>query len=187
MRISGQTGNTVELQIIQEGQVIASGSINRTAGSPNEQEITIIANIDLSKPYYARLIFDSGLDSAGATPVWLIIDGKKTKVATFKTSTNNPTTVQVMDVPLKGLFTIAGKEISFQAEASESGQDVLTFEWNFGDGSDTIIHTYTSDGTNTIVDSTNHIYLQKGIYIVTLKVKDQDGAEEIYTLEIRVY
>lgn len=60
MRIAGQPTNSVEIQIIQDGQVIASGKIVRTPGSPIEQELTIYAKIDLSKPYTGKLIFDTG-------------------------------------------------------------------------------------------------------------------------------
>jgi len=90
LRIAGAVGNSVELQVIQDGKVIASTKTTRALGSPNTQEPTLSANIDLSKPYSGRLIFDTGADVSGGTPVWVTIDGVTTKVTTFNTQKNNP-------------------------------------------------------------------------------------------------
>jgi hypothetical protein len=186
MRIGGQPGNSVEMQVIQDGQVIASGKIVRTVGSPNEQEITFYANIDLSKPYTGRLIFDSGGNNPGATPVWVIIDGKKTKVATFQTKKNDLSTYkQNQDFPLIGLFSLVGKGITFQAEASDAGTDKITITWTFGDNTSTTT-IYTSDGNNTIKDTVTHIYSQTGTYNITLTVKDDNGAEQTYIKTIKI-
>ncbi len=187
MRVAGQPGNSVELQIIQEGVVILSKTILFTAGSPNEQEVSMVANIDMSKPYTSRLLFSTGTKTSGATPVWLIIDGKKTKVATFKSNPNNPSTwSQTLNIPLKGLFTLANKEITFNAQAIDSGADAITFEWSFGDGTDPEVNTYTSDGTTVINDSVAHTYLLPGVYQLILTVRDDEGAEVSYQMEVRV-
>jgi beta propeller repeat protein/parallel beta-helix repeat protein len=187
MRVAGQPGNSVELQIIQDGVVIASKTIVFTAGSPNEQEVSLVANIDMSKTYTGRLVFSTGSQTSGATPVWLVIDGKKTKVATFKSNANNPATwSQSLNIPLEGLFTLANKEITFDAQATDSGADTLTFEWSFGDGTPLVVNSYTSDGTTVINDSVAHTYLQPGTYQLLLTVRDDEGAEVTYQMEVRV-
>jgi hypothetical protein len=92
LRIAGQgaVGNSVELQVIQDGKAIESTKITRAPGSPNTQEATLSANIDLSKPYSGRLIFDTEAAISGGTPVWVTIDGVTTKVTTFNTQNNDP-------------------------------------------------------------------------------------------------
>jgi hypothetical protein len=56
LRIAGAVGNSVELQVIQDGNAIASTKITGEPGSPDVQEATLQATIDLSKPYSARLL-----------------------------------------------------------------------------------------------------------------------------------
>lgn len=187
MRISGAKGNSVEIQVIQDGQVIASQKIIRDTTSPNDQEVTLVANIDMSKPYTGRVIFDTVNDSNGATPVWLIIDGKKTKVATFNTQKTNPSTYhQTHDFPLTVLFTVVGKEITFSAEAMDPGTDEITFKWTTTDNSNSVTHVYTSDGVNPITDTVNYTFTKSGDYIITLTVRDQDGAEQTYSKTFRI-
>lgn len=187
MRIGGAKGNSVEIQIIQAGQVIASAKIIRTTSSPNEQEVTIYANLDMSKPYYGRLIFDTNSSLNGATPVWLIIDGKKTRINTFNTKKNDPSSYnQVYDFPLEGLFTLAGKEISFQAEAADPGNDSITFEWNISN-QELVSHTYNSDGVNPVIDTITTSFTDNGEYIVTLTVRDDDGSAQTYQKRIVIF
>ena len=177
LRIAGQgkVGNSVALEIIQNGGVIASNKIIRTPGSPNEQEATISATLDLSKPYSGRLIFDTEAAISGGTPVWVIIDGNMTKVTTFNTQKNNPSSYhQTYDFTLAGLFSLAGKEVTFKATASDPGTDDLTFEWNFGDGS-VLSNPYPWGGSHTVIDTVKHIYAASGPYTVNLKVTDDDG------------
>lgn len=92
LRIAGQgvVGNSVELQVIQDGKAIESTKITRVPGSTNKQEATLSANIDLSKPYSGRLIFDTEAAISGGTPVWVTIDGVTTKVTTFNTQKHDP-------------------------------------------------------------------------------------------------
>ncbi len=92
LRIAGQgaIGNSVELQVIQDGKAIESTKITRVPGSPDTQEATLSANIDLSKPYSGRLIFDTEAAISGGTPVWVTIDGVTSKVTTFNTQKNDP-------------------------------------------------------------------------------------------------
>jgi hypothetical protein len=86
----GEAGNSVEIQVIQDDKVIGSTKITRTPGSPSTQAATLSANIDLSKPYSGRLIFDTGADISGGTPVWVTVDGVTTKVTTFNTQKDDP-------------------------------------------------------------------------------------------------
>ena len=120
LQIAGAKGNTVELQVMQDGAAIASGRIDRIHGSPREQQVDIPVTIDLSKPLVGRLVFDTGVATSGATPVWIVIDGNKTTIKTFNTQKNDKSSYhQTYDFDLKGLFSVVNKEITFTGTAND--------------------------------------------------------------------
>ncbi|WP_390847153.1 beta strand repeat-containing protein [Anabaena cylindrica] len=63
---------------------------------------------------------------------------------------------------------------TFSATATDPGND-LTYNWNFGDGTDTVI------GQNV-----NHIFVDNGIYTVTFTVNDTNGANTSQTITANV-
>jgi PKD repeat protein len=94
-----------------------------------------------------------------------------------------------------------GENVIFSADAIDNGTDDLTFTWDWGDGTPTIVKTYynnapinTSDpylspwGTYpfSVADSTCHTYGDNGIYEVTLTVEDDDGGITTYSKNITV-
>lgn len=177
LRIAGQgkVGNSVKLQVIQDNAPIASGKIIRTPGSPNEQDLEVTATIDLFKPYSGRLIFDTETAYSGGTPVWVIIDGVKTKVTTFNTQKSDPSSYhQTYDFALSGLVSVIGKEISFTGSATDPGEDDLTFKWLFGDGGSlSNLHPWLD--SHSVTETVKHTYSAAGLYTVKLDVTDDDG------------
>lgn len=177
LRIAGQgkVGNSVALEIIQDGAVIASDKITRVPGSPNEQEVTITAAIDLSKPYSGRLVFDTEEALSGGTPVWLITNGNMTKVTTFNTQKGKPASYhQTYEFSLAGIVSLVGKEVTFSGTATDPGTDDLAFDWAFGDGG-TASNPYPWSGSHTVTDTVTHTYTVAGSYTVSLNVADGDG------------
>ena len=90
-------------------------------------------------------------------------------------------TVMVSNVaPVLDSFTIpnvadVGDSVDFAASASDVGvNDVLTYEWNFGDGS-------TASGANA-----SHTFTADGTYQVTLTVTDDSGDSVSTTQSITV-
>ncbi|UCG70146.1 MAG: PQQ-binding-like beta-propeller repeat protein [Thermoplasmata archaeon] len=100
-----------------------------------------------------------------------------------------------------------GSSLTFQAEATDSGSDDLTFEWDFEYGP-TIKNTYYNDGagpepvydplTNEIkspdglypfiaTDTVNHNYGDDYNYTLILRVTDDDGGTSTYTTTISIY
>lgn len=179
LRIGGQgkVGNSVAIEIIQDGKAIASDKIIRVPGSPNEQEVTVSATIDLSKPYSGKLIFDTETAYNGGTPVWVIIDGVTTKLTTFNTQKKDPSSYhQTYDFALDGLFTVVGKEITFTGSATDPGEDDLNFEWAFGDGEIvSTLYPWIVGGPHTVTDTVKHTYTAAGSYDMMLTVTDDDS------------
>jgi PKD repeat protein len=68
-----------------------------------------------------------------------------------------------------------GTPATFNASATDPGNDTLTYTWNFGDGSNLIV------GKNV-----NHTFADNGNYTVTLTVKDDFGASTTQTLTTKV-
>jgi hypothetical protein len=70
--------------------------------------------------------------------------------------------------------TIFGAPISFAAQASDSDNDPLTYQWDFGDG---------STGTGAAAD---HIYSAPGIYSAKVTVSDGLGGVETSIITVQV-
>jgi len=69
-----------------------------------------------------------------------------------------------------------GSAISFVGTATDPGlDDVLTYSWNFGDGSAPVA-----------LASTSHVYAQNGVYTATLTVSDGDGGVGQSTAQVVV-
>jgi len=80
------------------------------------------------------------------------------------------TTVSVRNVPPNvklgaDKHVDEGAKIDFSAIVNEPGNDLLFYEWNFGDGSQTVHDTLNPE----------HTFADNGDYAVRLRVKDNDG------------
>jgi PGF-CTERM protein len=69
----------------------------------------------------------------------------------------------------------AGKEVYFQASATDANGDSLTYLWDFGDG--------TPSSTQ---ENPSHIYTEAGTYTVTLTVTDVRGDAITDTFAVQV-
>lgn len=178
MRIAGQgkVGNSVALEVIQDGNVVASEKIIRTPSSPNEQEVTVMATIDLSKQYSGKLLFDTETAYSGGTPVWLITDGVNlTKVTTFTTQKNNTSSYhQIYEFDLAKMISVVNKEIFFTGTATDPGTDDMNFNWLFGDSGSANM-AYPWPNAHSVTEIVKHTYLAAGSYEVTLNVTDDEG------------
>lgn len=117
---------------------------------------------------------------AGLYPVILTVkdDRGSTAVATVIIKVGNP--------PPKAIFTasavngFAPLTVQFDASASSdpasllAPQRIVRYEWDFGDGS------------GAIGQQVSHVYTRAGVYTVTLRVFDEDGASDRAQKTIRV-
>jgi len=81
----------------------------------------------------------------------------------------NPTADAGMDQTVK-----AGETVSFNAEGSTDNVGIVSYEWEFGDG---------TTGTGI---STTHIYTGSGTYTVTLTVEDAAGNSDACSITMTV-
>jgi PKD repeat protein len=69
---------------------------------------------------------------------------------------------------------VQDKTMSFDAINSSDNVGIVTYEWNFGDG---------TNGTGSAV---NHTYAEPGNYTVTLTVRDAAGNEDMHFINVTV-
>ncbi|MCB9102688.1 MAG: PKD domain-containing protein [Anaerolineales bacterium] len=89
-------------------------------------------------------------------------------------STYNLTPTAIAQIPQQTYFE--GSPVTFDGtESSDPGRnDVLTYDWNFGDGS-------TGSGENP-----THTYIDNGVYSATLTVTDDSGAADQDTVAVTI-
>jgi Mg-chelatase subunit ChlD len=107
-----------------------------------------------------------------------------------------------------GPFTVnEGSQLPVSGTATDLGSDDLTFTWQWGDGTSTVINTHYNDGINpepdydpstnevksplgtypfSVTDSVSHIYGDDGVYTITLTVEDDDDGSSSYETEVTV-
>jgi hypothetical protein len=211
MIVSGTPGNMVMLEVEQEGAVIGSVAVTRTTGCPNK--VTLDVDIDLTKPYEAKLIFDSP-GHKGTNPVWIRAEGGDQKlVKVFHASPCEPSTWhQEYSFDLSQFVFAFDRPLEFRATATDPGSDDLTFTWDFGDGTSAVTTTYYNDGVGpdpypspwgefpfTATDAATHSYSPNHpccggghhqppatTYTVTLTVEDDDGGMTTATITVTI-
>jgi PKD repeat protein/fibronectin type 3 domain-containing protein len=70
--------------------------------------------------------------------------------------------------------TTVGLAVNFDASASSDNVGIVSYEWDFG------------DGTGAMSETTNHVYASKGTYTVVLTVKDAAGNVGTASLTVTV-
>ena len=93
-------------------------------------------------------------------------------VVNFSTGCDYTTTTLIRVANEQALFTASSLELCrnsstrFTATSMQGSPAIVSFEWNFGDGS--------FDTGNNII----HTYIQKGLYTVSLKITDVNGCTD---------
>jgi PKD repeat protein len=158
---------------IQEGEKI---QLTATATDAGNDPLTYNWYINNSTTPIVGQIIDYTFADNGNYNVVLTVTDKDGAV----TSQTVEVTVDNVAPAIASIITPAkineGESVEFKATATDVGvNDTLTYEWNFGDGTDAVI------GQNV-----NHTFADNGNYNVVLTVTDKDGAVTSQTVEVTV-
>jgi hypothetical protein len=182
LRVAGEKWHNIEMELYEDGLLIAEGNLTRHPGSPNEQLLSLVhLDVNVSSEYSAIVTYTPEDDSVngqpnGANPCWIILrfDGGQQLLLHHTFNVQHDET-HFWKVDLTHGMLMHG--ITFRATAHDPGADGLTLKWDFGDGAN--ITTYHPNINNTfpvdVVETVNHIFQVNGIQTVTLKVSDDDG------------
>ena len=201
LRVAGEKYHDVTLSLRKDGSEIASASVVRMPGSPDDQSVDIgPIDLDLTSTYEALIEYTPADDPVngqenGANPAELILglsDGTNVTLAhTFN--------VRHPDTWLWGIpdlaSLISGPTVSLTASISDPGSDDVTVTWDWGDGAvDTI--TVFNDGVGpdpfpspwgapvSLTEVGGHVYAGAGRYSVTLTVTDDDGGSTVLSFTV---
>jgi outer membrane protein assembly factor BamB len=201
LKVAGRKYNNVNMTLYEEGIEIGNVSIERMAGSPDEQIVWIPVNINFSKSYNATVTYTpKDPPNVGGNPVWIYIkskDGSINKIHhTFnvqqskKRDSEHWNHVEPWEVDLNGHFIGLPFEITSHITDPGSDDEILTFIY----GSQVKIVTYLNNPPNPdpypspevkpmdIIDTITLFY--EGPGTVMLMVEDDDGGLGIATLDI---
>ncbi|MBA3046244.1 MAG: S8 family serine peptidase [Euryarchaeota archaeon] len=171
LTIAGRKDNTVGIRIYEDGALIQSYDVVRTAGPPNS--ITIGLNKYLDRAYEIELVYLA--EHKGANPTWLTFTSGETTLTYFKEFNTQDGYSQTIPVPISYLDDAVENNPSFVFDASDSYDidgEIVSYEWDFGDG----------NITQGIM--AEHTYSALGLYEVTLTVTDDDGIASVKTAVI---
>ncbi len=171
LTVAGRKDNTVGIRIYEDGALIQSQDVMRTAGPSNT--ITIGLNKNLSRIYEIELVYDA--DHRGANPTSLKFTSGVTTLFYFKEFNTNNGYHQIISVPTSYLEEAVQNNPTYWFDASGSYDidgEIVAYEWNFGD---------ENTGTGELI---THEFTEMGTYIVTLIVIDDYGTVGTKTTEL---
>lgn len=118
-----------------------------------------------------------GIDDDGSFPIKLQVTDSENASDTASTVIIVKNVAPTSSIDSIRPIRLEGTSIDFIGSATDpaSANDVLTFEWNFGDGSPMLA------GANA-----SHTYADNGTFVVSLTVRDEDGGSDTVTQSITV-
>lgn len=182
LRVAGEKWHDVVVELYEDGVLIAQGNVTRYPGSPDEQMLHLgTLQVDIQKTYSAIVRYTPWDDPIngqplGANPVWIILnfsDGEEIRLH-HNFNVNHPER-WVWEADLTAALLSHG--LKFEATATDPGSDDLTFDWDFGDGTNATSF-YPNPGDIfpiTVADEQSHRFPGPGTYVITVYVTDDDG------------
>ncbi|MCK4266100.1 MAG: PKD domain-containing protein, partial [Thermoplasmata archaeon] len=173
LRVTGRKGNTVTLQIYEDGTLISEIAVARTPGPPNTH--TACIHKYLGRDYTIMLIYDA--PSGDENPTWLTFNsGDNKEIFFIEFDSNNGIHQEVMvDPELLETVVQGNRQFYFDASGSyDIDGEIVSYDWEFGD--DCI-------ETGELVE---HTFADAETYTVTLTGTDDDGAVATIAREVVV-
>jgi uncharacterized repeat protein (TIGR01451 family) len=173
--------------------LISDKSLSAAIEMPSEEIIfegTIVefsgieVNDGYSGPFKCRWNFGDGTVSQKCD-AWHLYDDEGTYMVSFSVSDSKGnvaysyTVITVLNVRptvdvAKHVHGVEGSQVHFVADATDPGDDFLTYTWNLG------------DGTMITGNDFYHTYSDSGLYAVTLTVTDGDGGKVVKVLTAKI-
>ena len=204
LRVAGEKWHDVCMDLVHDGNVENQDCVVRYPGSPDDQSGTITGRIQLLGDFKIVLYYTPDDDPVngqpnGANPIWVFIgfpDGSEVSLHHTFNVQHNDTWVWTIDDFRPYLV---GQKITFNATATDTGSDDLTFAWSWGDGTPDLSATYFNNGVSpdpypspngtfpfTATDDSTHTYGDDCPCDVTLTVTDDDGGSATYATVVNV-
>jgi len=168
LRVTGRKGNTVTLEIYEDGSLINQLPVTRTPGVPNMDSITL--NKHLDREYTFVLIYDAV--HMGENPSWITFESGDNREIFFFEFVASEGMHQELAIDAFYLDNVVQGNTQYFFDASNSYDidgEIVSYAWNFGDG-------YSATGALV-----SHIYTTPEPYTVTLTVTDNEGAKATIT------
>ncbi|HCK15671.1 TPA: hypothetical protein DHW51_16235, partial [Candidatus Poribacteria bacterium] len=188
----GEVKETVQATIFNIDPEIIQPPTNQTADEGQEIEFDAVAS-DLSELTYIWDFGDGseqdmGIDITSVTHVY-VDDGRYQLILTVSdvdgASVTRTSTVNIRNaVPefievQKGIEAFQKSEVKFSVEAEDLGEeDVLSYRWDFGDG--------TPEESSGEESELTHTYKDKGEFNASVTVADEDGGESVHEFVVKV-
>lgn len=174
LRVAGVPNNTVTAVISHHGNVLADLEATRTADEPDTDNCTILLQKDES--YDLELKYEAEIE--GANPTWVYFSSTNESDDVFVTFNTENGYEQTRDIVIDEMLTDVVKgerNCVFSAEhSSDSDGKIESYVWDFDDGS------------SDIGEEVSHEFEETRRYNVTLKVIDDDGAEDMDSVDVEV-
>ncbi len=180
------TESTVDVTISNTAPVIESLTGDTEINEGDTASFSAIATDPGNDELTYTWDFGDGSDTVTGTDVTHTYTDNGDYTVTLTVTDEEGETAQTLDVSVNNVVpeitnidgetnVDEGEEVTYSAIASDSGNDELTYTWNFGDDSEVVT------GKNV-----NHTFADNGIYDATLSVEDEDGAKTTQNLSITV-
>jgi len=197
LRVAGEKWHDVSIELFAGGTLVASGSILRVPGSPDDQSLDLgTFTFDAFRSLTAKIVYTPMDDTIngqvwGDDPAWVIFTGLAGEVRVHHNFNVRHPDTWVWEPDLLPALAAAGLE--FTLSAYDRGCDDLFVDVYFGDGG-VASTTHYNDGVGpdppkspfgtfpfTVTDTVVHAYLAPGTFTVILSVTDDDGGSTALT------
>jgi WD40 repeat protein/predicted transcriptional regulator len=181
LRITGEIGNSVALQIKENGTQIHEIIANREWGSLDEGFINLPMN--RTRSYNLTLQFQ-GIN--GENPVALSFERGEITTTEHMLFNSEFGSIQTMDIDLKYHFESMGLVILDGSQSIDVDSEIIEYEWELGYGETkygaTIVHNYPQNAVynvSLLVQSDNGVNRTLNKHIPLRKIPDQDRLNAI--------
>jgi hypothetical protein len=142
VRVSGTEGNSVSVEVFEDGVLVSSVTTVRLVGDPNPpDEKCGLFKIDVLEGHSYESTLSYSAPSGGSNPSWLIFNpwrdpvtpGHGTVTWKYDFDTDGQVIPQSLSTLKRGLLDAGhGAQIDFAADAYDPGTDDLAFLWVWG-------------------------------------------------------